>query len=91
MISWFYGSESHVSKYCKLYTDNNFDVLVARISLIQVLFQIKEFDKLAQDVVDILHVNEGDYKEIFIHSFSAGGLLWGVSQKMIRKVFNLIP
>lgn len=62
------------------------DVLVGRISFAQSLFNIKSTVRFGQNIVDILHNNEDEYKEIFVHSFSAGGLMWGLAQKLMKRV-----
>ncbi|CRK96213.1 CLUMA_CG009641, isoform A [Clunio marinus] len=84
-LSWFYGQRRHINKYSKLYTDQGMDVLVVRINLIQSLFDLKGVEKFGQDIADVLNSNEKYYKEIFIHSFSAGCGMYGVAQRMIKK------
>lgn len=42
MLSWFFGQRKQINIYSKLYTDQGIDVLVGRISLVQVLFSIKK-------------------------------------------------
>lgn len=62
------------------------DVLVGRISLFQFIFSIKNIEKNAQGIIDVLKSNEDQYKEIFIHTFSAGGAMWGLCQRLIKRV-----
>ncbi|CRK87336.1 CLUMA_CG001138, isoform A [Clunio marinus] len=85
MISWFYGQKHQINKYSQIYTDQGMDVLVGRISLVQFLFNIKSVERSGQNIVNVLHNNEHDYKEIFIHTFSAGGGMYGLCQKMMKK------
>jgi hypothetical protein len=41
-------------------------------------------------IADILVENEKDYPEIHIHSFSAGGCMWGVCLRMMKKVSDFL-
>lgn len=77
-----------INKYSKLYTDQGFDVLVGQISLKQFIFSIKGVEAFAKSIADALHSNEHHYNEIFIHTFSAGGGMWGIVQRIIKKVSN---
>lgn len=86
MISWFYGQKSTLNKYSKLYTDQGLDVLVGRLSLVQFIFSVKGTERFAQNIADVLQNNEDDYKEIYIHSFSAGCGMLGIVQRMIKRV-----
>lgn len=62
------------------------DVLVAQLSLSQFLFSVRDVDGLGKQIADILQTNEDHYKEIYLHTFSAGGALWGVTQRIIQRV-----
>lgn len=84
MISWFYGTPSQINKYSKLYTDQGMDVLVGQISLSQFIFSIKDVELFGKNIVEILKNNEDHYKEIFLHNFSAGNGMWGVTQRIIK-------
>jgi hypothetical protein len=44
MISWFNGKPNQINKYAKIYTDQGMDVLVGRISLIQIAFSIQSIE-----------------------------------------------
>lgn len=90
IISWLFASKTQINKYSKLYTDQGMDVLVGRISFAQSLFNIKSTVRFGQNIVDILHSNEDEYKEIFVHSFSAGGLMWGLAQKLMKRVRSFL-
>lgn len=86
MISWIYGQKSQINKYSKLYTDQGFDVLVGRMSLAQFVFNVKGIERFGLEIAEVLQNNEGDYKEIYIHAFSAGCGMLGIVQRMIKRV-----
>lgn len=86
MISWLNGRKGNLNKYAQLYTDQGYDVLVGRITIIQAMFRIKSTERFGQNIVDILHNNRDHYPEIIIHSFSVGVLIWGLALKLMKRV-----
>lgn len=86
LISWLSGRPAQVNKYTTLYTDQDFDVLVAQISMWQAICDIKSTEQFALDIMEVLKNAEEDYSEIFIHSFSAGALVWGLCMKLMKRV-----
>lgn len=89
MLGWLYATTKDVNKYSKLYTDQGMDVLVGRISLTDFLSK-KRAAGFSQKILDILKINEASYNEIFLHTFSAGGGVWGGVQRQIKKVLNFL-
>jgi len=88
IISWFFGTPSQINKYSKLYTDQGMDVLVGQISFTHFLLSVKEVEKFAKNIADILLINEDHYNEIFLHVFSAGGPMWGIVNRVMNRDLN---
>lgn len=85
LFAWVYSQQNHVEKYIKLYTDQGLDVLVAQFTLWQFLVSVKDTEQFAKNIMDIVMINEDQYKNIFLQIFSAGGGLWGTVQRLITK------
>lgn len=76
LISWLGGKRKDLEKFCKLYADLGFDVLIARIHPMQALRPVKCAKPIANDIVNFLSMNE-NYEKVVVHGFSGGGYLWG--------------
>lgn len=76
LLSWLGGKRKDLEKFCELYADLGFDVLIARIHPMQVFRPVKCAKPIANDIVNFL-VDSENYERVVIHGFSAGGYLWG--------------
>lgn len=76
ILSWLEAKQSHVEKYCKIYTDLGIDVLLVQTNVLKLLRPTTGTQVIAKNVVDFLTNNE-NYEKLFIHGFSVGGYLWG--------------
>lgn len=77
MLSWLRAKPKHLEKFCTLYTDVGFNVLVAHVERLQVLRPLHDgAQPLAGDKVKFLSNNE-NYERFLLHGFSVGGYLWG--------------
>lgn len=78
LLPWLLSKKTHVEKYCAIYTKLGFEVVVARMDLIQLLRPKTGVHLIADDVVKFL-ANNDHYKNIVVHGFSAGGYVWAES------------
>lgn len=76
ILSWLRAKPKHLEKFCTLYTDLGFDVLVAHVHPLQVLWPPRGAQLVASDIVKFL-VNNEYYERMLLHGFSVGGYLWG--------------
>lgn len=76
MLSWFQAEPKHLEKYCELYTNLGFDVLIVKINLLQLMRPVNGSQLVAAETWRFLDSNEY-YDRVLIHGFSVGGYLWG--------------
>lgn len=76
LYAWLQSNPKHVEKFCDLYANLGFDVLVVRVKFWQVLHPVKGSQLLAKDTLKFLTSND-IYESILLHGFSIGGYLWG--------------
>lgn len=75
MLSWAHAREKDFEKFCSIYADLGFDVLVVKINVWHVLRPMNG-SLLAVDIVKFL-ANNDYYRQILLHGFSVGGFIWG--------------
>lgn len=75
VLPWLQSKQQHFEKYCSIYTNLGFDVLVVQIDILQLMRPEKGSQILAADVVKFLNSND-HYENILVHGFSVGGYLW---------------
>ena len=76
MMSWLLAKPKYFEKYCSIYTDMGFDVLVVSTQVYQVMKPKNGSQVVAGSVLQFLKSNEC-YNQILIHGFSVGGYNWG--------------
>jgi esterase/lipase len=74
LLCWANARTRDLEKFCKLYTNLGFDVIVARTKIWHVLWPANG-SFLANNIVKFLANN--DYQRILLHGFSIGGFSWG--------------
>ena len=74
VFPWAQSKVNHIEKYCSIYTNKGFDVLVVRNHLANIL-RTKKTQKIAGNVVSYIAENE-QYNKLLIHGFSAGAYIW---------------
>lgn len=75
LIPWLHAKQKHVEKYCSIYTDRDFDVVVVTPSEFDVIKPKIGSQLLAKDVVNFL-VNNEYYNKMVIQGFSVAGYFW---------------
>ena len=76
LFAWFQSNPKHLEKFCILYTNLGFDVLVITVELMKLLRPEKGSQIVAGDILKFLEQNDF-YKSILLHGFSMGGYIWG--------------
>lgn len=84
VLSWFQAKSKHLEKYCELYTDLGFDVLVLRAQMLQFMRPATGTQVITGDVLKFLANNES-YERIALHGFSMGGYLWAECLVQLRE------
>lgn len=76
LLPWLHAKQRYVKKFCVLYDNLGFDVLVANTAALDVMVPKTGANVIANDVVQFLSNNQA-YEKIVVHGFSVGGYIWG--------------
>lgn len=76
ILSWMQARPKHLEKFCSIYTNLGFDVIVLKVKTWQVILPVNGSQVVVGDVCKFLASNEG-YERVLLHGFSVGGYIWG--------------
>lgn len=75
LIPWLLAKRQHYEKFCSIYTDRGFDVLLITPNPFDALKPMKGMQVLAGNVVKFLLINDY-YDKLMIQGFSVGAYFW---------------